>query len=81
MMSNLGRLRGDLWQDSLTVLASEAFFNYQVYNQAIVVPETIGALRALTGIESKAAASIAMTDRALGIAGEFLVRAPGRGLD
>jgi len=32
-----------LWEDGLTVVGSELFYNYQVYNQAIVVPETIDA--------------------------------------
>ena len=76
MMADLGRPRGDmwevgLWEDTLTVIGSEAFYNYQVYNQAIVVPETIDAIRALTGIETDGAASIAKTDQALGLAREF----------
>jgi glyceraldehyde-3-phosphate dehydrogenase (NAD(P)) len=77
MMADLGRPRGDmwevgLWEDTLTVIGSEAFYNYQVYNQAIVVPETIDAIRALTGIETDGAASIARTDRALGLVREFV---------
>ena len=78
MMADLGRPRGDmwevgLWEDSLTVMGNEAFYNYQVYNQAIVVPETIDAIRALTGIEKDGTVSIAKTDRALGLAREFVV--------
>ncbi|MDP1715676.1 MAG: type II glyceraldehyde-3-phosphate dehydrogenase [Anaerolineales bacterium] len=77
MMSDLGRPRGDmwevgLWEDVLTVTGSELFYNYQVYNQAIVVPETIDAIRALTGIEKDGAASITKTDAALGLVREFL---------
>jgi glyceraldehyde-3-phosphate dehydrogenase (NAD(P)) len=77
MMADLGRPRGDmwevgLWEDSLTVVGNEAFYNYQVYNQAIVVPESVDAVRALTGIEADGARSIAKTDRALGLAREFL---------
>ncbi len=77
MMSDLGRPRGDmwevgLWEDTLSVLGNEVFYNYQVYNQAIVVPETIDAIRALSGIESDGAASIAKTDRALGLVREFV---------
>jgi len=52
------------------------FYNYQVYNQAIVVPETIDAIRALTGIEKDGMASIAKTDAALGLVHEFLGRKP-----
>jgi len=61
-----------LWEDSLTVMDKEAFYNYQVYNQAIVVPETIDAIRAITGIEKDSAASIAKTDRAMGLVREFV---------
>jgi glyceraldehyde-3-phosphate dehydrogenase (NAD(P)) len=70
-------MRGDmwevgLWEDSLTVQGNELFYNYQVYNQAIVVPETVDAIRALTGIEQDALASIAKTDQALGLTRAFL---------
>ncbi|MDQ2904991.1 MAG: type II glyceraldehyde-3-phosphate dehydrogenase [Chloroflexota bacterium] len=81
MMADLGRPRGDmwevgLWEDSLTVTGNEAFYTYQVYNQAIVVPETIDALRALTGAEQNGMRSIATTDQALGLVREFV--APSR---
>lgn len=77
MMADLGRPRGDmwevgLWEDGLTVVGNELFYNYQVYNQAIVVPETIDAIRALTGIETNGTASIAKTDRALGLMRDFV---------
>ena len=77
LMSDLGRPRGDmwevgLWEDGLTVNGNELFYNYQVYNQAIVVPETIDAIRALTGIEKNGAASIAKTDAALGLMRQFV---------
>ena len=79
MMADLGRPRGDmwevgLWEDSLTVKGNELFYNYQVYNQAIVVPETIDAIRALTGIEKDGFKSIAKTDKAMGVVREFLTR-------
>lgn len=72
LMSDLGRSRGDmyevgLWSESLSVLGTELYFNYQVYNQAIVIPETVDAIRALSGNEKDARASINKTDRALGI--------------
>ena len=81
MMADLGRPRGDmwevgLWEDSLTVKGNELFYNYQVYNQAIVVPETVDAIRALTGIEKDGLKSIAKTDKAMGLVREFLVREP-----
>ncbi|HWB64240.1 MAG TPA: type II glyceraldehyde-3-phosphate dehydrogenase [Chitinophagales bacterium] len=72
LMSDLGRSRGDmyevgLWTESLVVNGNELMFNYQVYNQAIVVPETVDAVRALTGIEKNGAASVAKTNKAMGI--------------
>ena len=78
MMADLGRPRGDmwevgLWEDGLTIVGSELFYNYQVYNQAIVVPETIDAIRALTGIEKDGLKSIAKTDKAMGVVRDFLV--------
>ena len=77
LMADLGRPRGDmwevgLWEDSLTVRGEELFYNYQVYNQAIVVPETVDAIRALTGIEEDGYASIRRTDAALGLADTFV---------
>jgi glyceraldehyde-3-phosphate dehydrogenase (NAD(P)) len=79
MMADLGRPRGDmwevgLWEDSLTVKGSELFYNYQVYNQAIVVPETIDAIRALTGLEKDGLTSIAKTDQAMGLVRDFVRR-------
>ena len=65
--------REDAEEDSLAVKDNELFYNYQVYNQAIVVPETIDAVRALSGTETDALASIAKTDRAMGLMrGEFV---------
>ncbi len=74
LMSDLGRSRGDmyevgLWSESLTVQGSELFFNYQVYNQAIVIPETIDAIRALSGTEPDGKKSIAKTNLSMGIMG------------
>jgi len=77
LMRDLGRPRGDmwevaLWEDVLTVEGDEAYLTYQVYNEAIVVPESIDAIRALTGSVTDGATSIAMTDAALGMRQEFL---------
>lgn len=76
LMSDGGRPRGDLyevalWEDMLKVQGSELFYGYMVDNQAIVVPETVDAIRALTRAESDAGASIAKTDEAMGIGGLF----------
>jgi glyceraldehyde-3-phosphate dehydrogenase (NAD(P)) len=72
LMRDVGRPRGDLWEvavweDSLSVEGSEVFLTYQVHNEAIVIPETIDAIRALTGLEPDGGRSIAKTDAALGI--------------
>ena len=67
-----GRPYGDmyevaLWQDMLKVVNDELFYAYVVDNQAIVIPETIDAIRALTGIETNAQNSILKTNQSLGI--------------
>tara|TARA_R110001592_G_scaffold64751_7_gene198907 strand:+ start:4865 stop:5881 length:1017 start_codon:yes stop_codon:yes gene_type:complete len=69
---DMGRPWGDmyevaLWQDMLKVQDDELFYAYLVDNQAIVIPETIDAIRALTGIESDAVRSISKTNQSLGI--------------
>ncbi len=69
---DLGRPRGDLWEvavweDAVSVKGAEVFLTYQVHNEAIVIPETIDAIRAMTGLERDGARSIAKTDAALGI--------------
>jgi glyceraldehyde-3-phosphate dehydrogenase (NAD(P)) len=71
-MLDLGRPRGDLYEvaileETLTVTNGELFCAYMVDNQAIVIPETIDAIRALTGREREAAASMRMTNHALAI--------------
>jgi glyceraldehyde-3-phosphate dehydrogenase (NAD(P)) len=77
LMADLGRSRDDLyevalWQDALTVRGDELFYSYMVDNQAIVIPESIDAIRALTGREPEAWASMRRTDAALGITGALI---------
>lgn len=72
MYLDMGRPWGDmyevaLWEDMLKVVGDELFYAYVVDNQAIVIPETIDAIRALTGIETDAAKSISKTNENLGI--------------
>ena len=69
---DIGRPRNDLWEvaaweNSIAVNGREIYLTYQVDNEAIVVPENVDAIRALTAIETEAAASIALTDQTLGI--------------
>ncbi|WP_137390372.1 type II glyceraldehyde-3-phosphate dehydrogenase [Rhodoligotrophos defluvii] len=72
LMIDLGRPHENLyevalWGDMLKVEGDELFYAYMVDNQAIVIPETIDAIRALTGTIREARESIAKTDAALGI--------------
>jgi glyceraldehyde-3-phosphate dehydrogenase (NAD(P)) len=72
MMGDLGRPRADLyevgmWEDLVTLDGNELFFTYMVDNQAIVIPETIDAIRALTGTQPDGPTSIAATNRSLSI--------------
>ena len=80
LMADLGRPHENLyevalWEDMLTVIDDEAFYAYLVDNQAIVVPETIDAIRALTGLEESAEASIQKTNGSLGISGRLIKQA------
>jgi glyceraldehyde-3-phosphate dehydrogenase (NAD(P)) len=61
-----------LWEDVLTVSGNEVYYTYQVDNQAIVVPETVDAIRALAGTVKDGRESIRITDEALGIRRDFL---------
>ncbi|POH72489.1 type II glyceraldehyde-3-phosphate dehydrogenase [Arthrobacter glacialis] len=77
LMKDLGRPRGDMWEvavweELVTVEGDEAYLTYQVYNEAIVVPETIDAIRALTGTAPDAVTSMTMTDSTLGMRQDFL---------
>ena len=77
LMRDLHRPRNDMWEvavweDALAADEREVYLTFQVHNESIVVPETIDCIRALTGIERDAAASIAKTDTALGITKTFL---------
>lgn len=72
LTADLGRPHADLyevalWEDMLTVQGDELFYAYMVDNQAIIIPETIDAIRALTNTEPNGPASIAKTNAALGI--------------
>jgi glyceraldehyde-3-phosphate dehydrogenase (NAD(P)+) (phosphorylating) len=61
-----------LWADMLRVQGDELFYAYMVDNQAIVIPETIDAIRALTGAVPDGGESIARTNAALGIEATLL---------
>ncbi len=77
LMKDLGRPRGDmwevaLWEDVLTVNGNELYYTYQVYNEAVVIPENVDAIRALAGTVRDGRESIRITDEALGVRHDFL---------
>ncbi len=77
LMKDLGRPRGDMWEvavweDVLKVQGREVFYTYQVYNEAVVVPENVDAVRALAGTVTVGHESIRITDASLGIRSQFL---------
>ncbi|MDP7149690.1 MAG: type II glyceraldehyde-3-phosphate dehydrogenase [Paracoccaceae bacterium] len=72
LMADMGRPHDNLyevalWADMLKVQGDELFYAYMVDNQAIVIPETIDAIRALSGTVRDGAASIKKTNKALGV--------------
>jgi glyceraldehyde-3-phosphate dehydrogenase (NAD(P)) len=67
-----GRDRNDVyeatvWRDSVTVVDGEAYMFLGVHQEAIVVPENIDAIRALSGGVGREE-SMKLTDESLGIA-------------
>lgn len=77
LMRDLGRPRNDLWEvalweDAIAVDGNEIYLVFQVHNEAITVPETIDAIRAITGIETDGARSIEKTNKTMGIVKCFL---------
>ncbi len=81
LTSDLGRPFANLyevalWQDMLKVQGNELFYAYMVDNQAIVIPETIDAIRAITGIEVDDLSSIRRTNASLGIGVAPLLASP-----
>ncbi len=74
---DLGRPRADLWEvavweDSLAVAGREIFLTYQVHNEAIVIPENVDAVRAMTEAEPDGAMSMAVTDQSLGVRADLV---------
>jgi glyceraldehyde-3-phosphate dehydrogenase (NAD(P)) len=72
LMRDLGRPRADmwevaLWEDIASMEGKELYLVYQVHNEAIVIPENVDAIRAITETERDASRSIKKTNEALGI--------------
>lgn len=77
LMRDRLRPRGDMWEvaaweDALASDGHDVYLTYQVDNEAIVIPENVDCVRALTGLEQSAHASMAKTDASLGVTKEFL---------
>ena len=69
---DLGRPRGDLyeipvWEDSIAVSGNEIYLMWATPNESNVIPDNIDAIRALTELETDWRASVAKTDRNLGV--------------
>lgn len=72
LMLDLGRPHGDLyevalWEDLVAVQGREVYYAYMVDNQAIVIPENLDAIRALSGVTADPDESIRMTNESLGV--------------
>ncbi|HMO42482.1 MAG TPA: type II glyceraldehyde-3-phosphate dehydrogenase, partial [Phenylobacterium sp.] len=83
LMADLGRPHDNLyevalWEDMLKVEEDELFYAYMVDNQAIVIPDTIDAIRALTGLATKADYSIRQKNDARGVRGTLSWRGAQR---
>lgn len=77
LMRDMKRPRADMWEvafweDSLYVAGRDITFYYQVHNEAIVIPENIDAIRAISGIENDPQKSIQKTNASLGIVSSFV---------
>ncbi|MGA8275525.1 MAG: type II glyceraldehyde-3-phosphate dehydrogenase [Thermoplasmata archaeon] len=56
-----------LWENGMHLEGADLYFFQAIHQESIVVPESVDATRAMLGLSPNAAASIEMTDRALGI--------------
>ncbi len=68
---DIGRCRSDLWEngifeDSISAGGKELYFFQAIHQEADVVVENVDAIRAMTGTVTDPAASIRMTNEALG---------------
>lgn len=77
LMRDLKRPRNDMWEvavweDALATDDQEVYLTFQVHNEAITIPETVDAVRALTGIEQDGTRSIEKTNHSLGIVKSFM---------
>lgn len=79
LMRDLNRPRNDMWEvaiweDALSTDEREVYMTFQVHNEAIVVPESVDAVRSLTGLEKDWRKSVEKTNEAIGIVKSFFPR-------
>jgi len=79
LMRDLRRPRNDMWEvavweDALAADERELYLTFQVHNEAITIPESVDAIRALSGIETDGTRSIEKTNRSMGIVKNFFPR-------
>ncbi|MCX9013469.1 MAG: type II glyceraldehyde-3-phosphate dehydrogenase [Candidatus Methanoperedens sp.] len=72
LAKDLGRPRGDmweniLWKDSISIDKGELYLFQAIHQESDVVPENVDAIRAMLGLEKDGAKSIMKTNKALGI--------------
>jgi glyceraldehyde-3-phosphate dehydrogenase (NAD(P)) len=56
-----------VWEETVNVKGENLYWAHAVHSEGIVVPETIDAIRAITGIDKNPASSILKTNKSLGI--------------
>jgi glyceraldehyde-3-phosphate dehydrogenase (NAD(P)) len=56
-----------IWDESISVEKGKFYWIHAVHSEAIVIPETIDAIRAITGVETDKYKSIEKTNKSLGI--------------
>ncbi|MFY1113218.1 MAG: type II glyceraldehyde-3-phosphate dehydrogenase [Methanosarcinaceae archaeon] len=69
---DLKRPRNDMWEncvwdESITIDDGELYFFQAIHQESDVVPENVDAIRAMMGLESEGAKSIAKTNKAIGL--------------
>ncbi|ABE51802.1 type II glyceraldehyde-3-phosphate dehydrogenase [Methanococcoides burtonii] len=72
LAKDLGRSRGDMWEnciwnESITMYEGELYFFQAIHQESDVIPENIDAIRAMMELESDASRSIEITNKTMGI--------------
>lgn len=72
LAKDLGRARGDLmdiavWKDGVKTIGSTLYYYQAVHQESDVVPENVDCIRAMMRLEKDNLASMAKTDRAIGL--------------